>query len=119
MPIDDTGWKKPVMSIQDGLPTGTITTATGLEQKPCFMCKSFEKDNRRLIQHLNARGLVADESGCYETPIARDINGRRSIKIDPRDFGYCRKNCYVTSMKATCPDFQLVQFREDMIPKIG
>jgi len=118
MPIEDTGWRKPDLSIQDGLPTGTIQTATGMEQRPCFMCRSFEKDNKRLLQHLNAKGLKPNAEGCYETPIVQDFQGRRSMKIDPRNFGYCRKGNYVTDMRASCADFQLVTTRSELQSKI-
>jgi hypothetical protein len=119
MPIDDTGWKSPIVTAQDGLPTGTIQTASGLERQPCFLCRSFEKDNRKLIQHFQAHGLTADENGCYETPIAKEVRGRRSLKIDPRDYGFCRRHGYVTGMNATCPDFKLTESRSELQAKIG
>lgn len=114
----DTGWQRPDVSIQGGVPTGTILPSTGIESKPCFMCRSFDKDNKKLMRHLDSKGLKADENGLYETPIARDFHGRRSMKIDPRNFGYCRRNDYVTDMRATCPDFDLTANRSDLQLKV-
>jgi len=116
--MDDTGWKKPEVSFQDGLPTGVIQPSTGMEVNPCFTCRSFEKDNKKLLQHLHSKGLKPNAQGLYETPIAKDVKGRRSMQIDPRNFGYCRRNCYVTDMRATCADFTAVVTRSELQSKI-
>lgn len=117
-PVDDTGWQKPgVIETPDGV-AGAIVPATGLEQKPCMMCKSFENDQRRLMQHLQAHGLRPDENGFYETPIAKEVKGRRSLKINPRDMGWCRRNGGVVHMNATCEDFKPTETRNDLALKL-
>jgi hypothetical protein len=118
MAIEDTGWKQGEVITTDKGPTGQIVPATGIEQAPCFTCASWEKDNRKLIQHFNAKGLQPDAEGFYETPIARDIQGRKSMRIHPRDFGFCRRQCVVSHMNATCPDWAPTRTRGDLAGKI-
>jgi hypothetical protein len=114
----DTGWQKPNLVQTPEGDKGQIALASGLEKQPCMLCKSFEKDVRRLRQHLAAQGLTPDKNGFYETPIAKEIAGRRSLKIKPRDYGWCRRNGGVVHMNATCPDFVITQTRADLAGKL-
>lgn len=103
----DTGWKKPTnVTGGDEYARGDIELATGTEQRPCFMCRSFEKDERKLTEHLIAKGLEAGPDGKFITPIAKDIPGRKSLKIAPRDYGWCRKDTMPVDMLATCDKWQ-------------
>jgi hypothetical protein len=118
-PIEDTGWKLPeIVNTPEG-PKGVIIPATGLEANPCMMCRSFEKDVRRLMQHFKSHGLTPDAAGYYETPIAKEIKGRKSLRIHPRDHGWCRRQGCVTNMRATCPDFVATATRAEMALKLG
>ena len=118
-PTEDTGWKQAEEIVTpSGQAAGRIVPATGLEQAPCFACASWEKDNKKLIQHFNAKGLEPDAEGCYETPIVRDFQGRRSLRVHPRDFGFCRRQCVVSHMNATCPDWTPTRTRNDLMGKI-
>jgi hypothetical protein len=114
----DTGWQKPKLVTDAEGPKGVIQTSSGLESKPCMLCKSFAKNMRRFIQHCKSQGLVSDEDGYFETPIAKEIKGRRSLRIHPRDYGFCNRNCGVVHMNATCPDFAITQTREELALKV-
>jgi hypothetical protein len=119
MATDDTGWRKPdLVQTPTGNAKGIVTPTTGLEEKPCFTCRSWEKDTQKLTQFLRSKGLQPDADGKYETPIVRDFNGRRSLKIDPRDFGYCRRQCMPTHMQASCADWNAVRTRSELQGKI-
>ena len=119
MAIEDTGWRKPEVTQAPGeAPKGLIHSVTGMEAKPCFTCCRWEKNPRKLVQHFRARGLKPDVEGYYETPIAQEIEGRKSLKIHPRDFGYCRFSCYPTHMNATCADWQPTRFAKEMALKL-
>jgi hypothetical protein len=119
MPIDDTGWRKPIVTQTPGeTPKGVIQMKTGLENKPCFMCKSWEKDTRKLIQHFKAKGLTPDAEGYYTTPIVQDFDNRKSLRINPREYGYCRRLCMPTGDTCTCPDWQLTQTRSELALKV-
>jgi hypothetical protein len=113
-----TGWQKPQLVTDAEGPKGVIQTSSGLESKPCMLCKSFAKDTRKLVQHFEARGLVPDTDGFYETPIAKSVKGRTSMRVHPRDYGFCNRNCYVTHMNGTCEDFAVTQTREELALKI-
>ena len=103
MAIEDTGWKKPDMiQTPDGNTKGVIQPATGLEEKPCFTCASWEKNTRKLIQFFRASGLQTDAEGYFTTPIIQDFDDRTSMRVHPRDFGFCRQGCCPTHMNATC-----------------
>lgn len=97
---------------------GVIDLATGFEAKPCMNCRSFEKDTSRLARHLLSQGLVPDAAGYFETPIARDFKGRRSLRLHPRDHGWCRKNCQVVDMLATCEEWSPVTTRAELASRI-
>ena len=119
MAIEDTGWRKPVVTQVPGeAPKGVIQPATGLESKPCFTCRSWEKDTRRLMQHFQSHGLTPDAEGYYETPIAKEINGRTSLRIHPRDNGWCNRIGCVSHMNATCPDWKPTRFAKELALKV-
>lgn len=119
MATDDTGWRKPDMiQTPEGNATGIVTPSTGLEERPCFTCRSWEKDARKLTQFLTSKGLQPDFEGYYETPVARDFHGRKSLRIHPRDFGFCRRQCMPTHMQATCEDWDTVRTRSELQGKI-
>lgn len=98
--------------------TGQIEMATGLESKPCLMCKSFERDQPKLIRHLLRLKLTPDENGIFTTPIAKDIPGRQSLKLDPRSYGWCRKQTIVVDMLATCPDWTLTRTFDELASRV-
>jgi hypothetical protein len=114
----DTGWQKPKLVIDDEGPKGVIQTSSGLETKPCMLCKSFAKDTRKFIQHCKSHGLVPDADGNFETPIAKEIEGRTSLRMHPRDYGFCNRHCGVVHMNATCDDFAMTTTREELKLKI-
>lgn len=98
---------------------GAVELASGLEARPCMSCASWEKDERRLIEHLLSKDLEARQDGTFVTPIARDIPGRKSLVIDPKSFGYCRRDGIVTEMQATCPAWRPVVTREQLLQRVG
>lgn len=111
------GFPRIVRDPTDGQTKGIIQIAKGQQPKPCYMCRSFEQDNTKLIQHFLARGLQPDENGCFEQPIP-DIKDRKSLKIHPDDYGYCRRDCIVVGMDATCENWKLTQSRSELAGKI-
>lgn len=115
-----TCWQRIRITGGDGdqMAAGQIDLATGTEPHPCMNCKSFEKDNKRLQRHIVAHGLTPDEHGRFTTPIARDFKGRRSLKLDPRDFGWCRFEARVVDMLATCPEWKPVRTAADLASRI-
>jgi hypothetical protein len=98
--------------------TGRVNLATGIEQRPCIMCRRFEKDQKRLVEHLLAKGLVPDGDGKFTTPIAKDFPGRKPMKIDPTEFGYCRRDGIITDMMATCEAWSPTKSIVDLKRKI-
>ena len=103
---------------------GVVDLATTIEIRPCFACKSWEKDERKLAQHIRSKGLKILPSGTMQTPIAKDFKGRSGILMIPgpkgkepamiQDFGWCRRDSQPTHYDATCPNFNQVKRREDM-----
>ena len=115
-----TCWTRIKLAGGDGdrAAAGTVEMASGFEERPCVMCRSFLKDNARLIQHLLARGLKMEPDGSFVTPIAQDIPGRKSLRIDPRSFGYCNKQTMPVDMLASCEDWAPVRTREELMSRI-
>lgn len=120
MSVTDTGWKKIIATGGDGehSASGKIEMVRGSESRPCMMCKSWEKDEKRLIQHLLSIGLEAQPDGCFVTPIAKDIPGRKSMRLDPKQFGFCRLESTVTQDLASCPSWQQVRLVDDLRSRI-
>lgn len=71
-----------------------------------MMCAKWERvELNRVVQHFTARGLKVRPDGCFVTPIAKDFPGRKSMVLDPRDFGFCRRDLLPTDMQSTCADW--------------
>ena len=117
---NDTCWQRIQVVGGDGDTSGygEIELASGMEAKPCLHCISFEKDATRLQQHIVAHGLKPNARGKFETPIAKDFKGRKSLQIDVRDFGWCRKNCQVVDMLASCESFRPLRTIEQLRTRI-
>lgn len=115
-------WKPIEITGGDGNSTasGTINLDRAVETRPCMMCRSFEKDNTKLAQHLRARGLTPDAAGYFHTPIAKDFPGRaeKALKIYLPDYGYCRKECMPVDMQATCERWEQVRTTSELATRI-
>jgi len=97
---------------------GRIELATGTEKHPCMMCRSYEHDRKRLVDHLLANGLKPMPDGSFETPIVGDFKGRKSLRIHPDQYGYCRRFTMPVDMLATCPDWVQVRTASEMASRI-
>jgi hypothetical protein len=117
-PTDDTGWQKPLI-ITGERPHAELALPTGVEEKPCMACKSWEKDEKKLIQFLLSKGMTTNERGKYIVAvIAKEFPDRKQIEIDVKDFGYCRFGCMPTHMYATCDDWKEIITRGDLASRI-
>lgn len=116
----DTGWQPIVVDGGDGSQNarGHIELARGREFRPCMMCKSFEKDENRLVQHLIARGLKPQPDGSFISPIAIDVRDRKPMRINPKNSGYCRREGSVVEWNATCEKWQPTVLIADLAKKI-
>ncbi len=92
--------------------------ATGRETRPCCTCKSWEKDENRLVQHLIARGLKPQPDGSFISPIALDMRDGKPMKIFPKNSGYCRREGSVTEWGATCEKWQPTTLVADLMKKV-
>jgi hypothetical protein len=116
----DTGWKPIIVDGGDGSNSaaGHIEMATGREFRPCIMCKSFEKDENRLVQHLIARGLKPQADGSFISPIAVDMRDGDPMRIYPKKSGYCRREGSVPEDTATCEKWAPVLLVDDLRRRI-
>jgi hypothetical protein len=82
---------------------GVVEMATGKEVRPCVMCRKWELVNtHRMVEHFLAHGLEAQPDGTFKTPIAKDYPGRKSLVLDPKNFGFCRADLIPVEAQATC-----------------
>lgn len=98
---------------------GAIDLATGIESAPCFMCRSWEKDEKKLADHFRAHECIIEPNGTIQTPIIKDFPGRKSMKMRLQDMGWCRKDLCPTDDLATCNNFQQVATRADMLARMS
>ena len=99
--------------------TGLIEMATGKETQPCLMCRKWEDvETAKVVQHFLAKGLEVQPDGTFKTPIAHDIPGRKSLILDPKNFGFCRRDLMPTDAMASCanwvPTKHLSDFQQRM-----
>jgi hypothetical protein len=115
-----TCWQRSIITGGDGVRTAAsrIDLATGKEENPCFLCRSFEKSDRRLREYFASRGLTPLPDGSYETPIAKDFKGRKSLRIHPQNYGWCRRDAIATDILATCLNFTQVRTASEMESRI-
>lgn len=99
----DSGWR-PMTDVvgNDEFAAGKVDMVTGVEKRPCMMCKSWEKDEIKLLRHFATYGLTPDPNGIITTPIAKDFPGRQSLKIKVKEWGFCRREARPTDDLATC-----------------
>jgi hypothetical protein len=110
-PVTEIDWQLP--KIVDG--KGVISPPSATEPKPCYLCKSFDKDTRKLIEYVVAHGMTLGDDGCYTfRAIAGDLPGRHQYKIDPRKTGFCRSLCTLALDEATCDNWKQRATRADM-----
>lgn len=117
---EDTGWSPIIPTSGDGERSagGKIEMIKGNESRPCMMCTSWEKDDKRLVQHLIARGLKPNPDGTFTSPIARDMRDKTPMILDPKRNGWCRREGSVTEDLASCEKWQPVRLINDLRSRI-
>jgi len=99
--------------------SGLVEMATGKEVQPCLLCRKWESvETKRVIEYFMSKGLEAQPDGRFVTPIVKDYPGRKSLTLDPRNFGFCRRELIPTDAQATCsgwiPTKHLSDFQQRM-----
>lgn len=119
MPEENDG-RKIIIAGGDGdtYARGNVQLAQGTETRPCCVCRSWEKDKNKIIKHFHSKKLRLMPDGCFETPIALDFPGRQSMRLNPNDFGWCRKDGMPTGDLATCENFTMVQTAAELASRI-
>jgi hypothetical protein len=85
---------------------GMVEMATGKEAQPCLMCRFWEKvETKRVVAHFLQKGLEAQPDGRFATPIVKDYPGRKSLLLDPKNFGFCRRDLIPADMQSTCGEW--------------
>lgn len=103
----------------DDYARGLVEPVTGLEQRPCCMCKSFEKNDARLRQHIASKKFMAiDADGTFYSVIDKDMPGRKGLKYNIRDFGWCRMQTIITDQLQTCELWSPTRSVSDLLRKI-
>ncbi len=116
-----TCWQKPIITGGDGetVANSRIQLASGTEQRPCMLCRSFENPGQnRVAEYCLARGLKVREDGTFDTPIAKDFPGRKSLVLDPANYGFCRKDTILTDRLATCARWRMTKFVTELQQKL-
>ncbi len=85
---------------------GVVELAKGTEVRPCCMCVKLDVvDKKRMVEHFMANGLEVQPDGRFATPIVKDYPGRKSLKLDPANFGFCRRDLIAVDLQATCSNW--------------
>lgn len=99
--------------------SGLVEPVTGLQQRPCLACASWEQDMTRLRKHiLSKRNVEILPDGTVRSRIDRDLPGRQSKTFNLRDFGWCRFSLMPTDNQATCEHWTPTRSVSDLMRKI-
>lgn len=129
-----TCWQKIHVTGGDGdtSAAGKLAMAHGLEIQPCMTCRHWDGvQPERVVQYLMSRKLKPQADGTFITPIAQEVRchtcegtgklaaegeptcescrgsgKRKSLVLDPRDYGWCRTDGMITDALATCENWQ-------------
>ncbi len=110
---------------------GVVDLVKVHEREPCYACKSWEQNERKLAQHFRAHGMIIDPDGTIRTPLAKDSKngggalmvpdvengGTRPVKIQL--MGWCRRDCRPTEIEGHCQAFNQVRRREEMTSRLA
>lgn len=117
-PVSDTGFRPIQIEGGDGetYARGRVELATGTEQKPCLTCKSWERDERKLVQYLMSRSMLqVQPDGTFRHKDPR----QRSLVIDPKSWGWCRRQSIATDSQASCEQWTQIRTREELRTRIS
>jgi len=120
--INDTGWQPIKIVGGDGDRTagGQVEMVKGNEIRPCVMCRSWERDERKLIEHLMSRKLELMPDGTFKSPIRKDYKGTHAnLTIDPKKFGFCRYETSVTEDIASCEKWTPVRTAAELADRLA
>lgn len=98
---------------------GVVDLVKGIEGAPCFMCRHWEKDEKKLVDHFISHDVMVEADGSLQTPIAKDFPGRVSMRLNVRHMGWCRFEGRPTEDAATCNQWDQVTKREDMLARMS
>lgn len=98
---------------------GTIQPVTGLEQQPCLMCRSWEKNDKRLRQHIaSKKNIEVLPDGTFRHTADKDMPGRKSKTYNLRDFGFCRFHGMPTQQLHSCESWTPTRTVSDLLKKL-
>jgi len=84
------------------------------------MCRKWENvETRRVVEYfIYSRKLEQLPDGRFTTPIAKDYPGRKPMILDPKNYGFCRRDMIPTEAMATCeawvPTKRLTELQDRM-----
>lgn len=106
--------------IGDNYAKSLVKPVTGLEQRPCFMCRSWEKNEKKLRQHIaSKRDIEVLPDGTFRHIIDRDVKDRNTKTYNIRDFGFCRFTGMPTQQLASCENWVPTRRLIELQRKLG
>jgi hypothetical protein len=112
------GFIKNIVGDGTNAAAGKVAMQKALEQRPCYLCRSWEKDERRLVRHIRSAKLTLMPDGSFESPAQKDRDGK-PMKLHVDRCGYCKRDGIVTEDEATCLQWTQVSRREDMRARLS
>lgn len=119
--VDDTGWKPINIKGGDGdrNAKGNIEMISAAETRPCVMCRSWERQENKVIEYFIAHKLEAQPDGTFKSPIRKDFkNTRANLSLDPKKFGWCRYDAICTEDLSTCEKWTPVRTASELSDRI-
>jgi hypothetical protein len=97
---------------------GAVDATRVVEKHPCFLCRAFEKPPlQKVIQFFMQPQFHCTmlPDGNIKAPAQKLPDGSpgQSMVIDPRNFGWCRRDAISVDLQATCMHWEQKRDRSD------
>jgi len=117
----NSGWK-PITVTGGGGPDGVkglVQQVTGIQTKPCNMCRSWEKNDRRIREVVHAaKNIVLLPDGTMKHKIDLDVPDRQTQTFNINDFGWCRYWTQLAQQLASCEMWTPTRTVSDLMRKL-
>ncbi len=117
----DSGWK-PIKVIEGGGSDGVkglVQPVTGIQTKPCNMCRSWEKNDRRIRELVHSKKNIALlPDGTMKHKIDLDVPDRQTQTFNINDFGWCRYWGQLAQQLASCEMWTATRTVSDLMRKL-
>lgn len=117
----DSGWRPISVTAGGGVDgvKGLVQPVTGIQTQPCNMCRSWEKNDRRIRQLVESKKNIALlPDGTMKHKIDLDVPDRQTQTFNINDFGWCRFHAQLAQQLHSCENWTPTRTVSDLMRKL-